>query len=136
MAWTKQTNAGVFFAFEEDITLPSSAVTEFSSVIDFLRFTLEGGHAGFMLIGAHPSAITGDNLDISLYGSYTETGTKYQILDAIIADLTADDTRVFGSVDLKAYPFPFYWIGHLAPGDEDANTISYFITVGATLHTP
>jgi hypothetical protein len=75
-------------------------------------------------IVCHPSAVSGTNLDIKLYGSDTAAGTtKYLLLDAVVADLTADDTAIAGVVDLNAYPAPYYFISWTADGDESANTM-------------
>ncbi len=134
MAWsTPITENGVVYFKEETITLPSSATIEYSSVIDFLGFVLRANHNGFVEIRAKVSAVSGTDLDIDLLGSYTATGTKYELLAAVVADLTKSgttyDTRA--SVNLKLYPMPYYFIGHTADADEDANNISYYITTGA-----
>ena len=134
MAWsTPVTENGVFYAKEETMILPSSAIIEYSSVIDFLTFVLGANHDGLIELRAKVSAISGTNVDVALFGSYTETGTKYELLDGVVADLTKSstlyDTRA--SVNLKLYPMPYYFIGHTADADEDANNISYYITAGA-----
>ena len=124
MAWTPNTQNDVPVYEELLITLPSSATTEYSSEIDFIRPNLEYEHQWVAFI-AHPSAITGTNLDIALYGAWESAGTKVLLKDAIIADLTADDTPVVGLVDMNLYPCPYYYIAHTADGDEHLNTISY-----------
>ena len=126
MAWTQTTENGVLYAREETVTLPASAITEYSSEIVFLDGALSLG--AYMEIALTASAVTGTNLDISLYGSFTSGGTKTQLLDAIVADLT-DNTLTFGSVALYQYPMPYYYIGWLADVDESANNISVYLSV-------
>lgn len=130
MAWIHKSENNVLYSKEELITMPGTTATGYTSVIDFLDFLLKEGRSGYIEVAAHPSAITGSDLDISLYGSYTLTGTKYQLLDTIVVDLSVDDVRVFGSVAIWQYPFPYYWIGFLTDTDESANTISFYITAG------
>lgn len=124
MAWTPDTQNDVPQYKELLITLPASATTEYSSEIDFIRPCLDQEHMWVAFI-AHPSAITGTNLDIALYGTWTTAGTKVLLKDAIIADLTADDTPVVGLVDMNLYPCPYYYIAHTSDVDEKANNISY-----------
>ena len=124
MAWTPNTQNDVPMYEELLITLPSRDTTEYSSEIDFIRPNLEYENQWVAFI-AHPSAITGTNLDIALYGAWESAGTKVLLKDAIIADLTADDTPVVGLVDMNLYPCPYYYIAHTADGDEHLNTISY-----------
>lgn len=121
MSWTKTSQNDMLKATETS-TLPSSATTEYSSEINFLKVNPE--HASkkvIMLIAA--SAVSGTNLDIALYGAKSEGGTKYLLLDAIVADIT-DTTQGVKILDLNAYPAPYYYIGWTADADESDNTIT------------
>ena len=132
MAWsTPITENDVFYAKEETITLPSATGTDYSSVIDFATFVLGANHNGYIELRAEASAVSGSDIDIGLYGSYTETGTKYLLTDAPVADLSSGTLSTWASVNLKIYPMPYYFIGHIVDANESANTISYYITAGA-----
>lgn len=126
MSWTPKSANGMAFYKEEDITLPSSAATEYSSAIDFVGPD-HGSENRWVTFRATPTTIDGTNIDIALYGAESEDGTKTLLKDAIIADLTADDTAVAGVVDLNLYPAPYYFIGHLPDQDESDSTITYEI---------
>lgn len=126
--WTPNTQNDVPVYEALLMSLPGSAIIKYSSEIDFIRPNLEYENQWVAFI-AHPSAISGTNLDIALYGAYESGGTKVLLKDAIIADLTVDDTPVVGLVDMNLYPCPYYYIGVTADGDESANTISYRIIV-------
>lgn len=125
MSWTPKSANDMAFYKEADITLPSSATTEYSSAIDFVGPD-HGSEKRWVTFRATPSAVSGTNLDIALYGAESEDGTKTLLKDAIIADLT-DNSAVAGVVDLNAYPAPYYFIGHTSDADESANTITYEI---------
>jgi len=132
MAWSTPTTVNdVFYAKEEAITLPSSAGIDYSSVIDFLTFVLVANHDGYIYLRATASDVSGTNIDLNLYGSYTATGTKYMLIHAVVADLSSGTLGTWKSVNLKTYPMPYYFIGHTVDTDEDANNISYYITAGA-----
>jgi len=123
MAFTKQSING-FLVANETYTLPSSATTEYSSVIDFLKWRYKGNQNEYATFTFNASAVSGTNLDIALYGSNTEAGTvKYLLKDAVVADITATGT-VAGVIDIKAYPAPYYFLAWTADGDESANTIA------------
>ena len=109
---------------DETYDLPSTG-TGYSTVIDFINYSNNRSlnHEYYPFI-VTPSAITGTNLDIALYGALTKTGTKVLLQDAIVADLTADATAVSGLIDVAAYPMPYYFIGWIVDTDESANTIS------------
>ncbi len=126
MAWSKKTpNGDWIVASELAVELPASATTEYTSVIDWI-FPDNKIANRYVYFALNASAVSGTNLDISLYGSMTSGGTKLQLLDAAIADITATGL-VTGKVDLNAYPFPYYFIGWLADGDESANTIDAYV---------
>jgi len=131
MAWTQQT-VGVqqnTHHANETYTLPASATTEYTSLIDFM------GPAGHLnnrwVVGwLNASAVTGTNLDIALYGSSgpETTSTKFLLLDALVADITATGNNPF-ILDLNAYPAPYYWIAWTSDADESANTIEVELLV-------
>lgn len=127
MVWdSKSAGKGEVAFLTETITLPASAVREYSSVIEQFGPNFRFANR-YIMVGLNPSAVSGSNLDIALYGSTDRAGTtKVLLTDAIIADLTATGW-VFGQVDLNAYPFPFYWIAWTADADESANTIQVLI---------
>lgn len=122
MAWTPDTQNDVPQYKELTIALGDTTTT-YSSEIDFIRPCLDQEHMWVAFI-AHPTAITHTNLDVCLYGTWTTGGTKVTLKDAIIADLTADDTPVVGLVDMNLYPCPYYYVGFLSDGDEAANTVA------------
>ena len=126
MAWSSQSGGKGDVAFlTETITLPSSAVREYSSVIDQFGPNFRFANR-YIMVGLNPSALSG-NLDIGLYGSTDRAGTtKVELVDAIIADISTTGW-VFGQVDLNAYPYPYYWIAWLADQNESANTIQVLI---------
>lgn len=107
----------------ETYTLPSSATTEYSSVISkpLVKRDKENRYVSFTF---NASAVSGTNLDIALYGSTTEAGTsKYLLKDAVVADITATG-EVAGQVDVNAYPAPFYFLAWTSDANESANTIT------------
>ena len=115
--------ANDMLVLSESYTLPSSATTEYSSVIKKVKPNLDNANR-YVEIGFNASAVTGTNLDIALYGSDTEAGTsKYLLKDAIVADITATGWS-FGQVDLNAYPAPYYFLAWTSDADESANTIA------------
>jgi hypothetical protein len=130
MAWTK-TSEGLegqklLVGKEETVTLPSSATTEYSSEIDFIAADLKNNNR-YVTFGIIASAVTGTNLDIGLYGSMTSGGTKFLLLDAVVADVTNAAKVKFQAVDLNAYPAPYYYLGWTSDGDESANTVSAYV---------
>ena len=79
----------------------------------------------YVVIGCNATAVTGTNLDVSLYGSDTLGGAvKFSLLDAVVADLTATGWVWSVPIDLNAYPAPYYYIGFLSDVDEVANTVA------------
>lgn len=131
MAWSNPTSSRdnfVTYWSETSISLPSSATTAYSSAITFLKRDL-CVERQYIHILAVASAVTGTNVDIGLYGSFTETGTKYLLADAIIADVTNSDKDKSAAFAIWQYPMPFYFIGHTTDTDESANTISYYISI-------
>lgn len=122
MAWTKKGN-GHIGMISETYTLPSSATTEYSSVIK--EFAPDKDKANkYITCQFNASAVSGTNLDIALYGSDTEDGaTKVLLKDAVVADITATG-EVAGQVDLNAYPALYYFLGWTSDADESANTIA------------
>jgi hypothetical protein len=129
MAWTPTTtntttNVGGYTSGA--ITLPSSAVLEYTPVIDFVgpRSTTT---TRYIFITGVASAISGTNIDIGLYGSDSPTGTKYLLADAPIADISNAAKAKGGVIDLNAYPAPYYFLGHTADADEHANTVTYTV---------
>jgi len=130
MAWTK-TSEGisgreVLVGKEESITAPSSATTEYSSEIDFISVNNKEA-ASYVTFGIIASAVTGTNLDIGLYGAMTSGGTKFLLLDAVVTDVTNAAKVQFKSINLNAYPAPYYYLGWTSDGDESANTISAYV---------
>lgn len=125
MAWTTSKPNGVAksvtLASEKNVTLPASATTEYSSVIDFLELDPSKANRN-VTVSVKASAVSGTNLDIGLYGSDSATGTFSLLLDAVVADVT-DGTAKVAVVDLNAYPAPFYKIGWTSDADESANTV-------------
>lgn len=106
--------------------LPSSATIGYSAEIDFLEIDREKEHK-YVTFVASASAVTGTNVDIALYGAATSGGTKFLLLDAVVADLDNSNKVKSGTIDINAYPAPFYYLGHTADVDEHLNTITYTI---------
>lgn len=126
MAWAKRTKNGMGRNWET-VTQASSATYAYSSVIDFLK-PKGDGKARYISIFGEASAVTGTNIDISLWGAYTSGGTKFLLLDAPIADLTNAAKTAGGSINIEAYPAPYYFIGMLADADEHLNKVTLSIT--------
>lgn len=126
MAWAKRTKNKMGGQFET-VTQASSATYAYSSVIDFLR-PKGDGKSRYITIFGEASAVSGTNIDISLWGAYTSGGTKFQLLDAPIADLTNSAKTAGGSINIEAYPANYYYIGMLADADEHLNTVTLTIT--------
>ncbi len=124
MSWTKQSGGKGNVSFHNEThTLPASAIREYSSVIEDFYPNIPQRANRYIMVGLNPSAVSGGNLDIALYGSTDRDGTtKVLLVDAIVPDMAATGW-VFGQVDLNAYPYPFYWIAWLADANESANTI-------------
>ena len=124
MSWTKSSvgEKNNVLLMTETYTLPASATTEYSTVIKEIgpKFSKENRYVTFVF---NPSAVTGVNLDIALYGSDTEAGTtKFLLKDVIVADLTVTGA-VAGVVDLNAYPAGYYFLAWTSDVNESANTI-------------
>lgn len=128
MAWAKRTNNDMGRNFEV-VTQASSATYAYSSVIDFLK-PKGDGNARYVTIFAEASAVSGINIDISLWGAYTSGGTKFLLADApgSIADLTNSAKTAAASFNIEAYPANYYYIGMLADANESANTVTLNIT--------
>lgn len=122
MAFTQKTENRMLVA-EETKTLPSSATTEYSSEIDFLRFRDLSKEHEYVTFVINPSGVSGTNLDIALYGANESGGTKFLLKDALVADITAAGA-VASVIDLKAYPAPYYYVAWTSDADESANTIT------------
>jgi len=118
------------YAREDNITLPSSATTGYSSEIDFLQPRLKNNNF-YVNFSAKASAVSGTNIDIALYGANESGGTKYLLLDAVVADLT-DGTIKQNVIDLNQYPAPYYYLAYTTDADESANTIEFVITYPQT----
>lgn len=121
MTWLKRTSNSQGFRTETK-TLPSSATLEYSSVMSFLK-VIKGRLNQYVSFLVSASAVSGTNLDIALYGAMTESGTKFLLKDAIVADVT-NGVAQGGVIDLQAYPCPNYFVGWTADTDEDANTVT------------
>jgi len=123
MAWTK-TTANKLLLMSESYTLPSSATTGYSTVIKEVGpdSSKETQNVTFTFL---TSALSTGNLDMQLWGSDTEAGTtKFLLKDTIVTDIVNGDGTSACVIDLNDYPAPYYFIGWLAAGDEDANTIT------------
>lgn len=120
MAFVGSTQNGMA-GYYESSTLPGSATTEYSAVMDFLKARADGTNQ-YVTFAFKASAVTGTNLDIALYGANTSGGTKFLLKDAVVADIT-DATKAAGVIDLNAYPAPYYYIAWTSDADESSNTI-------------
>jgi len=122
MALVNKTRNGMG-VLTETKTLPASATIGYSSEINAIKPKLDGTvqNVGFSLT---PTAVTGTNLDIALYGANKAGGTKYLLKDALVADLTVDGEKVTGFIDVNQYPAPFYYVAWTADANESANSIT------------
>jgi hypothetical protein len=127
MAWTKTTKAGGLLVAEETNTLPASATIGYSSEIDFAHPNPNLASRK-ITVTLNASAVAGTNLDIALYGAASTGGTKFLLLDAVVADITATGT-VAATIDLNSYPAPYYYISWTADADNSANTIAVKVIV-------
>ena len=105
----------------ETITLPASGVGYTSAIPNLAPDPKEA--TNFVTITVQASAVSGTNLDIGLYGSDSETGTKVLLLDAPVADITGT-TLAVARVDLNLYPAGYYFIGATVDASEAANTLT------------
>ena len=122
MAFTK-TSANGKTVYQESYTLPASATIGYSAEIDFLKFDSSLANKKVAIV-LNASAVSGTNLDISLYGTWEAGGSKVTLVsDALVADITATGNNV-DILDLNAYPMPYYYIGWTADADESANTVT------------
>ncbi len=130
MAWsTTKATENQMLLQTETVTLVASG-TAYTSVIDFIHMGPYGG-SRWMRLAATPTAITGSDLDVNLLGSYTRTGAKIELKDAVIADMTSDATEVATAtaLDMWLYPMPYYYVGFLADADATGNTVAVTITM-------
>ena len=126
MTWSKKTpNGDWIVASELATTLPSSATTEYGSVIDWI-FPSNKLTNKYVYFGFNASAVSGTDLDIALYGAMTPTGTKVLLKDIVVADITATGLAI-GQIDLNAYPYPYYFLAWTSDADESANTIDTYV---------
>ena len=122
MAFTK-TSANGKTVYQESYTLPASATIGYSTEIDFLKFDSSLANKKVAIV-LNASAVSGTNLDISLYGTWEAGGSKVTLVsDTLVTDITATGNNV-DILDLNAYPMPYYYIGWTADADESANTIT------------
>ena len=129
MAWDQKTVKDMLVA-TETVTLPSSG-TGYSSEITFIRMGTYGGLRS-VRFALNASAVSGGNLDIKLYGAYEIGGTKVELVDPLVADITATgEVASSTALDMWLYPFPFYYVGWTVDVDESANTIGVTLTAAA-----
>ena len=122
MAFTK-TSANGKTVYQESYTLPASATIGYSTEIDFLKFDSSLANKKVAIV-LNASAVSGTNLDISLYGTWEAGGSKVTLVsDTLVTDITATGNNV-DILDLNAYPMPYYYIGWTSDADESANTIT------------
>lgn len=123
MAFVNRTKNDLGYITETK-TLPASATTEYSSVISAIKVRSKTESNGqYVSFAFKASAVSGTNLDIALYGALTKTGTKFLLKDAVVADIT-DATKAVGTLDMQAYPAPYYFLAWTADANESANTIT------------
>ena len=119
LAWAKQTTGNFGdLVLKTIITNSTTAAKSYTPVINAAKFNNTAKRTiGIFVEG---STLSGTNLDFALEGSDTEAGTvKYILLDAVVADLTTG-VAGYGTVDLNAYPAPYYFISVLTDADESA----------------
>lgn len=124
MAFTKSTENG-FLKAVEVVTL-GNATTVYSSVLDTLRVRRRFAQNVFT-VTLQASAVSGTNVDISLYGSDTEAGTVKRLVTANIVTALTDTTEAVAYIDVGAKPWPYYFLSFLSDADETANTVTVTI---------
>lgn len=121
MAWStpKSINKGTFIS--ENKLMPANTTPTYSSAFQVPIDSDRNNRWISVLCSC--SAVTGTNIDIAIYGAMTETGTKFLLKDAVVADVTNGVAQ--GAVlDINAYPAPYYFIQYTADADESANTMT------------
>ena len=120
---TKSVVNGVNVYTQTVSALPGDTTETYSEVIKGFTPNLKNESRNVTIV-CTPSAVSGTNIDIALYGSKTEAGTsKFLLKDAVVADLTVDAKAVAGVVDLNDYPAPYYFISFICDTDESANSM-------------
>lgn len=125
MSWLKRTSDGLGYRRETN-DLPATG-TAYSSAIKFLNVVeaIKAGLTSFVIsILVSATAVSGTNVDIGLYGAMSESGTKFLLLDAPVADITNASKTAGGVVNLLSYPAPIYFIGWTVDASETANDIT------------
>ena len=129
MAWTPRTVNDMIY-FTETYTLPSSG-TGYSSEIDFIKMGIYGG-LRFVRFALETSATPDASIDIKLYGAYTSGGTKIELLDPLVSDITATgEVASSTALDMWNYPMPYFYVGWKVGADESAKTILVTLTAAA-----
>jgi hypothetical protein len=108
----------------------AGAAQGFTSVIKAIKVRSkslvigDGGSNGqYVSFSFTPSAVTGTNLDIALYGADTIDGDKSLLLADIVAVLENDGVRITGIIDVQQYPSAFYFISVTGDNAETGNTM-------------
>lgn len=94
------------------------------------------GHRYVTIVCSITPDVSGTNIDVDLRGAFTSVtpladGTNtVQLLDTVVADMTAGDTYYFSAViDLAVYPAAYRYLAFLVDASEAANTITVRIFV-------
>ena len=137
MAWTgKVINSNGDVVYTESVTLVATG-RAFTSDINPLVKGLSPAGTRYITLTCSADTISGTNLDVALVGSNTGAAgatlaTGFELLDAVVADMTADATQYSSStpVNLALYPAAYRYFAFLVDADEAVNTVT------ATLFVP
>jgi hypothetical protein len=122
-------NANSGIGIRQEVLHPADTaggvLLSYSSVINFLAPNKNVTNK-YVYLHAAIDSVVGTNIDISLYGAWSATGTKILLTDApgSIADLTNSAKSNFGRIDLNAYPMPYYFIGLTSDANNHAKTVT------------
>lgn len=132
MAWTRLAaplNSGLTI-IQEEVTLVDTDTAYTSEIPEDIQglMTPDSSAARKVLVSFNASAVTGTNLDISVQGQWASGGTRVQLLDAVVADITAtgENSAIF---DLNAYPAAWYSFAALSDADESSNTLTVTLVI-------
>ena len=126
MAWVQTSPNNYLYAVETGVALADSDLT-YSSEIDFLRRAIIRD-AEYMVVSFLASDTLAANATFDLYGAWASGGDKVKLVDDIIATGKAT-TETDGSVQIRKYPMPYYYIGITTGGSDSAYTMTIKITI-------
>lgn len=127
MAWTKANPTGKCPSIYEALSL-GSASTVYSSAIENVNPILRNDRTNKYLTFAVAMTSTpaSGNFETILYGAEKVGGTKFELKDAVVADFNTATTKA-GTIDISAYPAPYYYVGIKSAGNDSAKTGKIYV---------